>query len=572
MVRDMAVLSAFVAQSPANPSRNPNLSVDLERFAGIVGWPGGESLLSTAIPQPMSTHWPVEAAPRALNSVHAISYSDDFYHRVHISPQQLDLGNVVSVQVSPVYLWSAHLVARTLEAITGTDEGLQVSGQAAPPLLFAPLQERVWQLSVTPDGQPVLDTRVSWLFNDGALAAVRVTANRIIGWTFAPDWGDSITERLTAQTDILQSDSGVEQRRALRLAPRREFEAQMYAEDRERQLLDLSLFGWSGRIWALPIWPDIQLLDQPVLAGSTRITCSTAHLDFVEGGLAMLRGESAFEYEVVQVKGVDAGGLDLVRAVQRDWRRGSRLYPVRTAQLMEQPNLTRLTDRAQGAQVHFLIMEPCDWPALMPAATYLGWPVLEERPDETEDLTSTVERLLSQLDSGLGIPLTTDLADRAFPVTGYRWVDMGRAARAAWRSLVYALRGRQVAMWVPTHADDLTLVAQINDLGTILDIANIGYTRFGQGRPGRRDIRIELFDGSVFYRRITGSTELDSDTERLSINNSLGRLVTPAQVARICWMTLSRSNSDVFEIEHITDSEGPATGSLTFRGVRDDEF
>lgn len=568
----MTVLATIAIQSPVIADHNPHISGDLEGFSGIVGWPPGSSLISQPGQTQLITHWPVEAAGRGISCVAATSYSDDFYHRVHINPKQIDLGNVVSVQVTPIWVWNAFLEPRTLQAIDGTDAGLQVNGQAAPPLLFAGLQERIWQLSVTPDGQPVLDTEVSWSFDDGSAPAVRVTANRIIAWSFAPDWGDSITERLTAQTDILQSDSGVEQRRALRLAPRREFEAQMYAEDRERQLLDLSLFGWSGRIWALPIWPDIQLLAQPVLAGSDRIACSTAYLDFVAGGLAMLRGESAFEYEVVQIEGIDAGGLDLVREVQREWPHGSRLYPVRTAQLMEQPNLTRLTDRAQGAQVHFLIMEPCDWPALMPVATYLGSPVLEQRPDETEDLTSTIERLLSQLDSGLGIPLTTDLADRAFPVTGYHWADMGRATRAGWRSLVYALRGRQVAMWIPTHADDLTLVAQVSDLGTTLDIASIGYTRFGQSRPGRRDIRIELLDGTIFYRRITGSTELDSETERLAISSSLGRVVTPAQVGRICWMTLSRSNSDVFEIEHITDSEGVAAGALTFRGTRDDEF
>lgn len=568
----MAVLLGSISRSAQNPGANPHLAVDLAGFSGIVGWPPAAAKVSGAPSSVAVTAWPVSTTPRLLAGRRSTAYSDDFYYRVHVSPQRLDLGNVVSAQQQPVFVWNAFLEARTLQDITGIDEGLQLSGQAAPPLLFTALQERAWQLSVTPDGQPVLDTRVAWSFDNGSAPAIRVTANRIIAWSFAPDWGDSIIERLSALTSNLQSDSGVEQRRAMRLAPRREFEAQMYAEGRERQLLDMALFGWGGRIWALPIWPDIQLLAQPVSAGADRITCSTEYLDFVAGGLAMLRGESAFDYEVVQIKDIDATGLDLVRATQRAWPRGSRLYPVRTAQLMEQPSLTRLTDRAQGAQVHFLVMEPCDWPALAPAAMYLGWPVLEQRPDESVDLTSSAERLLSQLDSSMGIPLTTDLADRAFAITGYRWVDMGRAVRAGWRSLVYALRGQQVAMWIPTHADDLTLMATVSAVATTLDIENIGYTRFAQGRPGRRDIRIELYDGTILYRRVTGSTELSSDIERLSISGNLGRVITPDQVARICWMVLSRSASDVFEIEHITDSEGPASGSLTFRGVRDDEF
>ncbi|PCA83003.1 hypothetical protein, partial [Pseudomonas aeruginosa] len=368
------------------------------------------------------------------------------------------------------------------------------------------------------------------------------------------------------------SESAVTQRRAMRLAPRREFEANMYAVDRERQLLDMTLFGWGARIWALPIWPDIQLLQEPLAAGSLNIPCGTAGLDFRDGGLAMLRGEDAFAYEVVEVKTVTASGLDLVRPVQAAWGTGSRLYPVRTAQLTEQPTLTRLTDTAQSARVSFLVMEPSSWPEVMPATMYRGRPVLEQRPDESEDLTSSYQRLLSTLDNGSAIPRVTDVAGMALPVIGHRWIGMGRAERSAFRSLVYALRGQQKPLWVPTHADDLTLVATVSQLSTALDVRNIGYARFANGRPGRRDIRIELYDGTVYHRRILTSTELDADTERLAIDAALGRLVEPTDVARICFMALCSAATDVVEIEHVTDSEGVATAALTFKGVRDDEF
>ncbi|MDH0290577.1 hypothetical protein N7414_15745 [Pseudomonas sp. GD04087] len=550
---------------------NGNLGSFFDGFE-VSYWPPETVKVPRARQEAMISQLPVSAAPRAIQAQAARSYVGDYYDRVHIVPVRLDLGNVVSTQVTTIQVWNAWRVARTLEDITGTDPGLQVSGQSEPPVLFKALKELSWQLSVTPDGQPVLDASVAWVFDNDEQPAVRVTANRIIAWSFAPDWGDSVIERLSALTDVLQSESGAEQRRALRLAPRREFEAQMYAEDRERQLLDLALYGWSGRIWAMPVWPDVQLLTQPVAAGALRINCSTAYLDFVQGGMVMLRGESAFNYEVVQVKAIDSTGLDLLRPTQQAWRRGTRLYPARGAQLMEQPSLTRLTDRAQGAKVHFLVMEACYWPEVLPSTQYRGRPVLEERPDESEDLTSTVERIQLQLDSALAMPRVTELADRPFPVTGYRWLDLGRARRSAWRSLVHGLRGRQTAVWVPTHADDLTLVNQVNDLSTTMDVTNVGYTRFASARPGRRDIRIELRDGSVFHRRILNSTELDSETERLAIDVSLGRLVLPSQVSRICWMALSRGSSDVVEIEHITDSEGLASSAITFRGVPDDEL
>lgn len=572
----VADLDAFLAASPWGGIVNPHLTGAMNAHDPdeIVGWPPYNSLIPKALVAPLDTHFPVEAPQqRVLPSVSVNGYSDDYYHRVHLVPRQLDLGNVVSVQTTPVWVWNAHLVPQTLVEIDGLDEGLEVSGQSEPPLLYAALQEREYQVSVTPDGQPVLDTIVAWEFGNGEQPGLRITANRIIAWAFAPDWGEGVQESLEWLTDLLSSESWVEQRRGLRTTPRRELSAPMYVLDRERQLLDLSLFGWGSRVWALPIWPDIQRLTVPVPLDSLRIDCDTQYLDFRPGGLAMLRAESAFEFEVVEIEDVDASGLDLKRGTQQVWPAGSRLYPARPAQLMRQPELTRLTDMAYEAEVQFLIVEPSDWPELLAEdlPQYRGWPIIDDRPDESEDLTHGFERLLTTLDSRTALPLLTDIPGRAMPVTGWRWIDMGRAARARYRSLLYTLRGRQRAAWVPTHADDLTLVDTVSGSQTTIDVSNVGYSRFGQARAGRRDIRIQLVTGQVFYRRITGAAELDSDVERLAIDTALGLIVEPEHVLRICWMTLSRGASDRVEIDHKTDSEGVATAGLTFRGVRDDD-
>lgn len=571
----MAILSGqHVGQTFGGLIDNPNLTHDHWEFAWVNQFAPSPFVSDTQrVGQAsLTTAWPVEANGRALAGQRCGAFLDDFYHRIHIAPSLLDLGNVVSAQATPVYLWNAFLEPRTLSAINGIGEGLLVSGQPAAPLLFPALKELQWQVTVTPDGQPVLDSTVEWVFDNGAEAGLHITATRIIAWSFAPDWADGVIERLTWATDILQSESGVEQRRAIRLAPRREFEASMYVEGRERQLLDLALFGWGSRVWALPIWHEVQLLGVGAAAGALSIPCSTQYLDFRTGGLAMLRGESAFTSETVEIVTVTANSLLLKRATQQAWPAGSRLYPVRSAQLTQQPSLTRLTDTASSADVQFLVVEPCDWPALMPATLYRGRPVFETRPDEGEDLTSSYQRLLLTLDSGSAMPLMTDTANRAFPVQAHRWLEMGRAERAALRSFIYAMQGRQKAVWLPTHADDLTLVDIVSSLATTLDIANIGYSRFASAKPGRRDIRIELWDGSVFYRRITGSSELSSDIERIAIDATFGRQILPADVLRISWMALCRQDSDTVEIEHMTDSEGVAATQLVFRGVRDDEF
>ncbi|SFB48381.1 hypothetical protein [Azotobacter beijerinckii] len=570
----MAVLSGQLARPTLGDIDNPQLTTDRSAFAWVDQFDPSPFVNATLrVGQTtLASHWPVEANGRAIAGQRQRAFVDDWYNRIHISPRQLDLGNVVSTQTTAVQLWNAYLAPQALMGIDGLGEGIELSGQPAPPLLFPALKELTWQVGVTPDGPSVLDTTLAWTFDNGDEAHLRITANRIVAWSFAPDWADGVLERLTWATDILQSESGVEQRRAIRLAPRREFEAPMLVEGRERQLLDLALFGWGSRVWAVPVWPDIQLLEQPVALGATRIDCATAGLDFAVGRLALLRGESAFVSEAVEVAAIDAGGIDLARPTQQAWPAGARLYPARSAQLLEQPSLTRLTDTAQSAQVRFRLVEPCDWPESLPATLYRGRPVFEQRPDESQDLTASFARLLAELDNGAAIPRVTDVAGRAFPVQGHRWLGMGRSERSALRSLLYALRGRQVPVWLPTHAADLEPVATVTAVATTLDVANVGYTRFGQSRPGRCDIRLELWDGTAFHRRITGSSELSADVERLSIDSPLGVQIEPAEVLRISWLTLCRLDSDSLEIHHETDSEGVANCALVFRGVRDDEF
>lgn len=569
----MAVIVSYAVVGPSyRRAPTPDFTSDLDTFDPVDTSPP-VTPTATRLPTfgPVTSQLPISEVAQSISAKVCRSFLDDYYFRVHANPSRIDLGNVVSTQVSPVRVWNAWLEPLTLEGIAGIEEGVLLTGHPAPPMLFAALAELIWQVAVTPDGQPVLDTVLEWSFDNGDIAGVRVTANRIIAWSFVPDWKDGVVETLEWLTDILTSETAVEQRRALRLAPRREFEAQMYVEGADRQLLDMMLYGWGTRVWALPIWHEIQLLPVDVALGAQRIDCATQYLDFESGGLAMLRGETAFEFEVVEVATLDAGGLNLTRPTQSAWPRGSRLYPVRPAQLLEPPALTRLTDQAVAMDVRFRLSNPSNWPAALPTTLYRGFPVLEQRPDENEDLTSSFERLTQILDSGMSMPQLSTTS-RALPVQGWRWLELGRAARASFRSMLYGLRGRQVPVWVPTHADDLQLVAPVNGAAIALDVANIAYTRFGQARPGRRDIRIELVNGTVFHRRITGSTEMAGGIERLAIDSALGQPVDPSQVFRISWLVLSRGNSDRVEIEHQTDSEGVASCALTFRGVRDDEF
>ena len=565
----MAVLNGTFARRNSGGAIYPQLSSHLtgyENGTDVATHPhvsaSQQSELSTATRQ-----GPIAAGVQRLAGVKARSYVDDFYHRFHVTPAVIDMGNVVSAQTSIVSLWNAYLQPKQLQDVSGVESGLEVLYPFALPCELPALQESNWQVTVTPDGPSALDAWIQWDFSEAPAVKLHITGNRIVPWGFAPDWSSNITERLEWLTDVLSSPQGGEQRRALRISPRRSWDAAMLVEGTERALFDLALAGWGRRVWAVPVWYDAQELATDLAAGSMRINCSVALLDFRAGGLAMLRGDTAFDTEAVEILAIDANGLQLKRATQQRWPAGTRLYPVRTARIASIDS-KRLTDKLNRAQLTFDLAESSDWTASLPVAMYRGRPVFELRPDETEDLTLNYERLLQTLDNGSALPAVTDTAGRNFSVQQHRWALEGRKERAAWRGLVYGLRGRAKSVWVPTHAWDLQLTKPAS--GSLLTVERIGYARFGVKTQGRQDIRIEMHSGAVIYRRITAAAE-DAGTESLNLDADLPGAINPADVWRISFMSLCRAADDALELTHVTDSDGGlAKASITWRGVRDD--
>ncbi len=560
----MAVLNGFFAQSPLGGAQNPYLCGHLTAFdvGEIIGWPPEGALITSGNYVVATSAFPVQATGvRALDGWHGRMYSDDYYYRIHVAPQVFDFGNLVSSQQTEFFVWNAIL------EITGLTEGINIQPPSPLPLSLAALEESTWKLSVTPDGPSTIDETIGWRVDIGEAPTMKLTGNRIVPWGFAANWETPIVERLSWLTDVRVSSSGAEQRRALRIAPRRGFEFSVVTGDEERAFFDLALTAWDARVFALPIWHDAQRLEMPLLPGATEIPCRTEGFDFRQKGLVFLRGKTAFDTEAAEILAIDPDKLTLKRPLISAWPVGTSLYPSRAARLSERPEITRHTDRLTTCTVSFDVTEPCDWVEAWPSETYRGLPVLAERPDESENLTHTRERLLLTLDNAVGLPAITDTARRAFQVQQHRWLLAGRSAHAAWRSLIYALRGRQQAVWLPTHAEDMKLAAQA--AGSQMPIRRVGYGRFGLGTPGRDTLRIELADGSIIYARVTAAAEA-GDMETLTIDPPLTSTIWPDDVLRISYLALFRLAADDVRIEHLTDADGYARISLTFRGVRDD--
>jgi hypothetical protein len=561
----MAVIKATDTLSSVAGYVNACVTTALSSFS-VDYWPPHQVDIGTGYTSAPMARGNASGQARVIAAASSLGYVDDFYNRVQIHPATIALGNLVSSQTRTVTVWNAWLdrSSTVTDVLSDSDSAIVVSGQGNPPLVMPPLQELTWQLSIGVAGAATLDTTVQWLFAGDPPLGVRITGQRVTAWTYAPNWDSGVTERLEWLTLVERGTNGNETSTPLRETPRRSWEFVPVVEGVNRQRMESMLYDASARTWAVPVWAEINVLPAALALGALSIPVATAGLDFHKGGLAILMTD-ARTVETVEIDSLTAGAINLVRATLNAWDAGTKLYPARTARLDEYPTLNRYTTRLVDTTVRFVSVDANDYTAAMPAARYLGTPVLEDRPEWSDNPTMQYGRDVELIDGNTGGVLVDDISGKPWPVQSHRWQVYGRVAHDTLRQLLYALAGKVGRVWLPTWQDDLYLAADA--AGNTMDVTNSGYTAYLYGQNGRRDIRVQLADGSVLYRRITASAEIDIDTERLQLDSAWPSTIAKGNVVSISFMALCRLDTDAVEIQHWTDSVGTAACAVTFAQV-----
>lgn len=496
------------------------------------------------------------------------SYSHDLYDRVHVTPAVLELGNVIGEQQYSIRAWNAHRRAMVLSGITATgDDGIRLEG-GAPPQTYAALQERTYTLTIETDGPPIIDARYTLTFGDETLR-ISISGARIVAWTWPPDWSKAIVERLSWLTEIHESPAFVEQAVSRRPWPRQEIEFTAGATGRHRAAMDAAIWGWGARTWAVPIYADGAQLLEGVPGGASELLLDTQDRRFAAGGLAQLQLESDPRVvETVEIRAVHAGRLELTRPTRMDWSANAWVRPMMRAYLAPETNLVSFNGRAATTTLRFVNAEPAIWAGPHDLPTYRGLPVVEWRPDWSGEPEHGARRSILTVDNTTGIVERTDQAGMPQQSVQLSWLWPTRAASMRFRGLLYYLRGRSQPVWIPSGHEDLVLVDVVASAAESMDVEAIGYATHLAGMPGRRDVRIELHDGRVLYRRITGAQQIDDETERLAFDSPPGITFTPADVRLISYLSAVTLASDSVELAFWTGETTMST--TTFKGWRHD--
>lgn len=386
-------------------------------------------------------------------------------------------------------------------------------------------------------------------------------------WRYGPDWSAGFNVRRAFLSDAFASRDNTEQRRAIRHDPRLSIEYRTTLKGDERRVATLWLRAWQNKPAIVPDFARWARLTAPSIAATDLLTIDPVPVWAAPGQRLLLCGDEIEEVEVDSVVGTT---INLVDLLANAWPEGAVLRPTFFGLMGGKISTSRITPGAAEINVD-LACYPGGEP---PRDAGTAWASFNSREIFTPDPDYASAISLGEL-----WPVEEIDVERGWTAQ-FRPIDrQERLIECSFQGLDVALatqieqffdrhKGRRNAFYLPSGEKDFDLAANAGSgtstfLSTGLDIA----TDFGaiDYAAVETSIAVCMIDGSHHYRRVT---DIDSSggNSRITVSSAWPLTLTPANVARISWMPVTRFASD--EMTMSWKSPMAAATRLTFQTVR----
>jgi hypothetical protein len=546
----MVAILAVDGKSSAGGYVNPNISVQLRSF-GLDIWPPHEvdaGLLPGAY---ATTKHPPTVPAIPINAVDGLSYRDDYYYHLIVTPTLLDLGNLLAAQTRDVKLWNAYLEPVDVTALVVSDmEGFSIvppAGFGVTPFILAPLQEITYQVTASLDGPPNLNTTVLWQTDHGD-AQSRVLGSRVTIFPFLPDWSAGIDETISARSSVLRAPDGTEQSISLRERYRRKYSVPYTLRDENAQMAENLLFGWQDRTYGVPAWPEQDYLTANTVAGSDTLAVPTVNKTIKVGSIIMVfTGRDVLNAEIREVLSMTTSSVKTKTPFTVDWPAGSRVVPVLLGAAAPQLQGSHFVPTYLQVGIEFNL-QPLNTddnaPDTAPAATYRGYEVYLGRTNWRDGLSASFQNDVRVVDMQTGMFRLIPQAGFSNIGRSHMWFLKTLADAAAFRQWLKRRRGKTVGVWMPSATDDFTMASVTSSTTTAVIVKTNGYASMVKQHPARRDIFVQLRSGPNYSRRITDSLDNGDGTTTLTIDAAFGATINPNDVKQFSFLTFYRMVSD----------------------------
>ena len=486
---------------------------------------------------------PIAENPVGHNGVRLPGFADDFYNRILIEPGKIDTGNLVSKQFYLIHVFNGYFEPKTLDnLILGNPDGVTLTGPAIG-TSWGPLETKEYQLTVSTDGPPLIQSSMSFdwvgIADDVVVGVVGV---RIVMLPFQAE--APFKESFEWKTNVLETNSGLEQRIRLRKAPR-QFVQAFYPVDYAHSPLAFNMVsGWIGKRWAVGMWSETQYVGQ-VLNGVNVILCDTTNADFRPDSMLLL-WESTDNNEALEIDTITPTQITLKRVVAGAYTH-ARMMPVRMG--MPQGGVaTRLSNGYNsGLSISYAITDNLKLESDVPAQ-YLGNDIYWDGTligDGEGALSEQFKTRQNEVDYDIG------LVEYSAPWTHFKrarnvsFLNDGPEECWTFKKWLNRRAGRLRPYWLPTFEDNLR-IKQVGIINSSLLCHDDSYKNLGLVN---NHIAIQLDDGSWHPRYVSGISDDAPGLIRVSLDSPM--FYDASRVRMICFLGLHRLNTDKVDIEWI---------------------
>jgi hypothetical protein len=390
-------------------------------------------------------------------------------------------------------------------------------------------------------------------------------------WPFRPNWSSSYKVSVEFKTEILTSRSGKEQRRSLRVRPRKKVEFKVTPSRSAYIDLKRLLTRWQNERFVVPEITRSIKLTTDIASGTSIIPVSSVPFWVVVGyDLVIQKPISTYKclQSVHKVQSVNAvaNTITITNATEFDWSAGTTLHPALLCLLSEQTSITSFTSSVGEMTARFDV-DPISEPEYVNnngLITFESREVLTAQPNWVTNPATDFIYPYEQVDFGRGAIET--IRPINFSSTSRRMKYLARSPEQAESLLANFMRsrGQRRDFWLESGEADIIPSVPTPANNNIIRIAGKDVFDTYSDDTVHKALFFKMKSGTHHYTRISSVTVVDNDT-LITLVDPLNEIVSGNTIVRIAWLRVCRHATDSFTLDWT--SQNVAETQMTIRSL-----
>jgi len=328
---------------------------------------------------------------------------------------------------------------------------------------------------------------------------------------------------------------------------------------------------FNPQTYYLPLWEQQQKYVGTISNGSTYIQATGFTVDEYDllADHYLLIWESENNYELMTITTVNDGTdrVDFTSATSAGDFTNPLIIPVFKAILLGQPTW----EQSQAndfyiTELDFMLLYSVAIDTFTPTKTYDSTMVLlPPNYFDAKTQSGASNPLVKVMDNDLGEFSYFKNVEQGMHISSWGFYAQGRSDIYTMITKLNYFNGQQRAVWIPTLKRDFEPESDIGNTDTVIDIKHKNLNIIYDSTDLDRVVMLYL-NGSYYIQDITDITEVDSDTERLTLTTTFGVDVDISEDEFfICWLFKGCINEDQIDIHHFNHQ---AKAMVNFRELQ----